>query len=498
MQTLKKMLKNKKGSTLVGVVALSVVMGIGIAGLMGISRNTISQEIDAFDDTNALLAAESGLLAVSSWIRNSTTAMANSSTTINYTVPRIGGANIVVPVDVTVTGIGGNNWRFTSTARHPSFTQSHTKTVQWDVEIEDTPLPSGWPGTFTNTFDGIQNNGVREQIFDGPFHSNAAIPYEKQFKNQDVMPPTGSAATHPNMLAFSGPVTVYDSRMNFINYDPNNVSRQNTNYNKGLILGNSNGAGNETALNLDQKVFYSSFDPNADSLGTRITYDGAEHPITGGVLKFGVDANGPYYTVNGGNQVHYSVPIMISSTGNPLTIAGGSVIGGVVTVTTQKAATNAARDVKIDLASGNIIYYGVTIDRENPETNFGIGTSSSDILAVYSGRNIELAVNGSNTSTYITAQLFASDNKGSGSQVGTLRITGGNNGGVYYVIGNTVMDKWWNQTPGTNDPKILVLHDRRQVAAHGINFTSGNGNIVNSVRKFVKILGTYAENNNAI
>jgi len=61
-------LKSKSGSALVGAVAICTILSIGIAGLIGTTRNTVNQEADAHDDAKAFLAAESGLLMLTDWV----------------------------------------------------------------------------------------------------------------------------------------------------------------------------------------------------------------------------------------------------------------------------------------------------------------------------------------------------------------------------------------------------------------------------------------------
>ncbi|MDR3012071.1 MAG: pilus assembly PilX N-terminal domain-containing protein [Chitinispirillales bacterium] len=62
-----RLIKDEKGSTIVGAVVICAIMAIGISGLMSVSRNTISQEADAHNEVRAFQAAEGGLLMLANW-----------------------------------------------------------------------------------------------------------------------------------------------------------------------------------------------------------------------------------------------------------------------------------------------------------------------------------------------------------------------------------------------------------------------------------------------
>jgi hypothetical protein len=68
MQKLGGLKRGDRGSALVGAVVICAVIGIGIAGLLGILRNTVGQESASYDDAEAFLAAESGLLMTVDWV----------------------------------------------------------------------------------------------------------------------------------------------------------------------------------------------------------------------------------------------------------------------------------------------------------------------------------------------------------------------------------------------------------------------------------------------
>jgi hypothetical protein len=131
-------MKKNDGSTLVGAVVITLIMAIGVAGLMGVSRNTLSQEVDAHNEVRAFLAAEGGLDMLESWVRG---------TFREHGELRTGEGNIEIdgiPVALEVVNVSSfpndDEWHLRSTANVGDL--GYTKTLSWDLRTVE-----GVPGT---------------------------------------------------------------------------------------------------------------------------------------------------------------------------------------------------------------------------------------------------------------------------------------------------------------------------------------------------------------
>ncbi|MCL2220464.1 MAG: hypothetical protein FWB94_11365 [Chitinispirillia bacterium] len=142
MQKLKS-LKHCSGSALAGAVAICAILGIAIAGLMGISRNTVSQEADAYDDTRAFLAAESGLHMLTNWVLKAAGSNAvkpgitEVPLQINSPMPGNPAATVPVKLEISQANVtnpkaGSQYWRLMAAA---DVGLAYSTMVEWVVEV---------------------------------------------------------------------------------------------------------------------------------------------------------------------------------------------------------------------------------------------------------------------------------------------------------------------------------------------------------------------------
>ena len=99
------------GSTLIGVVALSIILSITAIGLIMVVTSSSRNETIALNDTRAFLAAESGLLFGAEWINDSTNWWGvveplDSHVTIPNVIPDLNINNFDVQVDIVTTFAG--------------------------------------------------------------------------------------------------------------------------------------------------------------------------------------------------------------------------------------------------------------------------------------------------------------------------------------------------------------------------------------------------------
>ncbi|MBD3345045.1 MAG: hypothetical protein GF401_08290, partial [Chitinivibrionales bacterium] len=66
---IRKTIKNNGASALVGVVAVTMLMAFGATALLQVGAISSNNEIESFLDTQARLAAESGVLLGAAWIK---------------------------------------------------------------------------------------------------------------------------------------------------------------------------------------------------------------------------------------------------------------------------------------------------------------------------------------------------------------------------------------------------------------------------------------------
>jgi hypothetical protein len=189
------------------------------------------------------------------------------------------------------------------------------------------------------------------------------------------------------------------------------------------------------------------------------------------VLRFGVDNdNHPYYIFNGVKTPYSATYPLVLKADFPVTVTDGSMMGIVsVKVTGGKTLT-------VDVSEGNIKYAGTDFNATNYQENFGVQGNNVLALIADSG-TIALKNDNINNPRVITAQLFAT------SLSGNFDVDNGN-GYTYNVVGSITIGIWWD-TQGSHNPVLNLYHDRRGMAAPGVDIVEIDAN-GNTILKFLR------------
>jgi len=540
MQVLKKIWKRNDGSTLVGAVAITAVLAIASAGLIGISRNTVSQEVDSHNDARAYLAAEAGLMVGVDWFRQSAAAVGSEFNFLHD--------GIRVFVDLVVVDANGSapaGWAFLrSRAAHPDL--SYDKILRWQVQADLTQegtgvsyVDGGLVGTGQRRIDGSTR-------IDGPLHLNNPMNFHHQ-NNGHI---TGNHAPR-----FLGPVTVYNPAPADGGINLNYGSTPRASFTAGLRI--SNDAPQNLANPLINNVFLNPvLTPYAlADKQIRAIYV-PQPPITVPLeaiynnnnprLWFGKDSgqdvstnifNPDVASFGPANGARQSIPLnngeMIIESDFAITIGPGMMNGVVSVITT---GTGAAGDINFNFNgstptapnSGSLTYAAVrnaivphtggggwpgggneawipsiyisdeiapvsitvpnadllaTIDNDMLNIrNLVIGQDA--LLAFFANRNINVIHpnNGQNQARVITAQLFAPN--------GTVDFLDPNSNSnfAFRVVGSAAMRDWWVTGNASNNSGLsfFTIRDPRTdprapgIDIVGVGATPGGGEVVRS------------------
>jgi hypothetical protein len=454
MQNLKNALKSEKGSALVGVVAVTIILSIAAITYAALVRNTVSNELEAYNDTQALLAAEQGVLLATNWLRadggvdNWDLAIdpAKNGVTINIPTFSDNGFSSVVTLKRRVILI--NNMQEVVIACTSRATETKVGLLPYVKEVWC--LVGGGPdnpasyATFLNNADNVAfgvaaNSGMHHRsAFFGRVHSNTPILLSPKAMN------TGTSDLSYG-VRFYGSVSVYGGSYSV----PSNVWHGNdfggigNKYSKGVMVNKTAGsvAYTPTESSLD-RVFRGGFNSDANKMqiefnpaGITEIWLGDAGSNTNPEIEFGDG----WYKFNGGTSQPITGPTIINAgTSNfaksyNLQVKGGSVLSGNVTVRTARAvdavqaspgkpavAAVPARDIIINLHQGNILYKGLkssdfstsgpggneAYNNALTYKNFGaqdyevmakeggvnLGTDITSVFGFYSGGDVKLAV----------------------------------------------------------------------------------------------------------
>jgi hypothetical protein len=163
-------LKSEKGSVLAPVIAFSVLIILAIGGYMGLARHVVALEIDELNDARAFLAAESGLLIGTRWLREE--ANWTQYKTTGYPGSVYHGTIDNIKISVTITLENTGDLLIKSIASGGDL--RYSKALSWTV----TPMDWSDPGVFINDASqagGVGGGGLNNEWFDGPMHSNTPI-----------------------------------------------------------------------------------------------------------------------------------------------------------------------------------------------------------------------------------------------------------------------------------------------------------------------------------
>jgi Tfp pilus assembly protein PilX len=270
-------LQSRRGSALVGVVAISILMGIAAVGYLSVSGSSVNHEAAALDDAKALNAAESGLFIGTCWLSDQQ----------NWNLIQANAAGIVAHVysgslrgmDISVEVIRGTAVdTVCSVASDPRAPQlrnlSYKKQLTWTATTTPAPNTSTIIDKILTGGKGGSNNndGFTNMKFDGPLHSNMPIVLSQ-----------GSKPGTPSEVRFvNGKVTVHNKTdlLPFNLKDPFNEANDpnyahyghyGTNYYNNYDFGVCQHNSNTNAADLD-KNFSSVYVHSQDSLYLDIAY----------------------------------------------------------------------------------------------------------------------------------------------------------------------------------------------------------------------------------
>ena len=518
MQKLKILLREKKGSTLVGAVALCTIMALGVAGLMGAARNTVSQEIDAYDDARAFLAAEGGLLMGVNYLE----LLGNDK------IKPIGGQQLFVltksnnptledDMEVTVRiekSPNSNTLNLISTATCEKL--PYEKNLQWSIRTTE-GICSGCFGQMSDnaqnapigkTFEGFQSQtGNEALVFYGEYRSNRPILLYKAgdkvvFKDKVFV--FNGPFTSSNKPGYPAPYSINEG------YKPGVKSI----YSSGVKVSNMQGYNNDNigTLVLD-KVFEGGFeviDYELEPVINQPVDTLINLPIVSGAgnsnqksLRFGYKwASGAFqeskneFTIDGINYpINPNKTTIINAGQQHLTIISGTITGKITVV------TEPTFDITINLNGQNNMGMGKTLVYRNdlgnavytptnnslnnpiPNTNYGIGFQSSEnkysysgptnnnLLAIFSGKDINLICPGNGNNLLITAQLFAWN----GDITFNKNLSSANKNNVYEIIGVAIQGGWNDWLKSNEQPRFKVYYDERKMNAPGLMYVPKGG-----------------------
>ena len=495
---LMKALASKSGSVLVGAVAMCVIMAIGVAGLMGVVRGTVSQEAADFDENRALVSAESGLLMGVKWFKGASLDPDDMPDPVDVVIN-----DMTVRIAISEADDDGNH-TITSTALGTTPGANGRTFLAYDKELQLTVRrnvpPSGeWAYFIDRANDG--NGFRRTSLFDGPVHFNTSL----KLNNNDF----------PRFL---GPVTVYNSGNYNYDYGVSTRSPHFNKYTSGLHIRNNSGGSEVT--NLD-RAFSQTYKDVPDSYKVDFNPEDSDSikvfpllqpdNIAGSYLKFGVyEQVGEtpiscascftFYrqtTAGGFAPQPGDIPSdkkLIITADFQLTVRDGQMNGNV------NVATLGNHDIRIDLHTGatnngRLTYAGYTLPatlpirgnsdatdtyaRTHRPNNYNI--QGYNLLAFYSGRNILINPVSfvSNTHYIITGQLLARN--------GTVTHPYTSNGtdGCINIFGAMIARDWWDVTQSNaNLNAMRLFHDTRKMNAAGVTIEGmgtgggGGGNLI--------------------
>jgi hypothetical protein len=419
--------RSEQGSALAPVIAFSVIIILAIGGYMGLARNIVNFEIRELNDAKAFLAAESGLLIGTRWLREE----ANWSA---YGTTGYPGAVYAATIDnfnvaVTITLVENGDLEIKSVASGNNL--GYAKALRW------TATPAQWdnPGLFINDLSqagGPGGGGLNNEWFDGPMHSNTPVSISSVSGGEvSVKFVNGKLSVHNR----TEPVSFADGG-HWGDYGTSNLSGNNYDFG---IWNHDAQAGQ--FLKLDPNFFhngkYSPYSHSRDSLYLpTITTQTRTLPQNlsvnnKAILNFDVingTGRATYYYYNAAGQQQ---SLTFNSANEVIRVPNDVCVLGTV-----KGQTTVITDAsKTIYPVGDIMYHGYQpdvndMDAYNNSDNYGLGgltPLNNDVLALVSGGDIsfglkkyQLSLQGGSASLsaivpqgqdvptmYVTAQLIA-------------------------------------------------------------------------------------------
>jgi hypothetical protein len=392
MPQLKRCCSNQEGSALLPVIAVTVLLSFAIGGFLGVARNNVNQEVIALVNDKAFLAAESGLLMGTRWLRDS--ANWRNYKTTGYPGTVYNGAIDGFQVSVAVTAVDAGALKIQSTATQPAL--SYSKVLSWTVR------EAVWsnPGIFINDCSqagDVGGTGLNNEWFDGPLHANSPI-YISSVSggNVNVKFVNGSVTTHNKTAKVS-----FDDGGNWGAYGTSQLSGNN--YDFGIWHHDAQ-TGQYSKIDpfFNRNGSYSTFRHSQDSLYIpRITTQTLLLPVNQSADKtaildfYTVNGTGKadyfYYAANGTqNEITFNVNQQIVRAANDIKVLG-TVKGQVTVVTDSGFDINPVGD----LTYANYQPSLCAMDGYDNSGNYGLGSYgplNNDVLALVSGGDINFGL----------------------------------------------------------------------------------------------------------
>jgi hypothetical protein len=387
MQELKRTVLFERGSTLVTVVTFAGILAIAICGFLGVARTMTNQENVEMNDDRAFVAAESGLLIGTRWLRDSA----------NWELYHLTGypGNVYegfingFSVAATVTPEQNGDLLIRSTASGPAL--PYEKKLSWTVRVDLTT-----PSVFINDLSkagGVGGGGLNNEWFDGPVRLNTPI-YISSVSggNVNVRFVNGYVKVHNMTEQIS-----FDDSGHWGNYGTSPVSGNDYDFG---IWHHSAQPGQYEKIDplFEHNGAYEEFQHSQDSLympeTETPTYTLPKNMSASdtAILHFHVyNASGVadyYYYDASGNQhtESFSTASQIVRVQNSVSVLG--TVKGQVTVVTDSGC-----DI---LPAGDLMYSGYTPDNEDMDAydnsgNYGLGSYgplNDNVCALVAGRDI--------------------------------------------------------------------------------------------------------------
>ncbi|MBN1128173.1 MAG: hypothetical protein JXA71_04270 [Chitinispirillaceae bacterium] len=420
--------RSEKGAVLAPIIAFSVLIILAIGGFMGLARNVINLEIAELNDDRAFLAAESGLLIGTRWLRDQ--ANWNQYHQTGYSGPVYQGTVNSLSVTVTITKEPNGDLLIQSIASGGEL--RYSKALSWTV------TPADWsdPGVFINDLSqvgGVGGGGLNNEWFDGPVHSNSPIRI------------SSVSGGEVNVKFVNGKVTVHNrtDQVPFANgghwgnYGTSSLSGNN--YDFGIWHHDAQ-AGQWSKLDplFLHNGMYSPFQHSKDSLfmppvtGQTRTLPQNQSANNRAILHFdvlnGTTGQATYYYYDAAGQ---QLSLSFNNGNEVIRVPNDVFVLGTVKGQTT-VITDAGRNI---YPAGDIMYHGYQPDVNDMDAysntdNYGLGgltPLNNDVLALVAGGDISFGLNkhqfslqggvaslsaisaqGQNLPTmYVTAQLIA-------------------------------------------------------------------------------------------
>jgi hypothetical protein len=434
---------SQSGSALATIVPLTVIIAIGIAGYLGMARNSVTQETKETNDDKAFMAAESGLLLGSQMVLSKFQPAVFTSQSDIFG-PALRGDHALNGMDVTVNiAVSGSTVTVTSIAQN-SLLVSYKKEISRTMNMTIGSISSGAYGVYLDNAYQLGGNtkGIRKMDWDGPAHFNTALKLGNPGKG--------------NECHFNSPVSLYNinPETNLSVYIAGNgTGHFGNDYRNGVEGGSGNW----------DEEFAASYDPLSSRIVTDFdTADRVDISLNAGdsSLVFGVTAGTPFYRYKKTNGTDTTVSfdtvgnLKLHIVNKGLAVSGS--VKGKVSV-----YTDSGKNIAIP---GNLTYADfsdTSFNSTNKATNSGYGLKSENVIGLYSGADYTVPEG----THYVTGQLYAVNKDAASLNFETDK----KNKTKLYLFGTLAVNGFWDSKQGNDQATFQQLWDRRSLFAPGLS-----------------------------